>query len=228
MQLGAGAACSGLTDNSDGVERLEIVGPANTFLELGTPTQLTAVALNRNGDTVAANFRWRTPDSTVTLDSLQGIITARLAAGSARVQVGVFGKDTIVTSLGGLSFTLTARADTVVLLSADSVDVPKDLVGSPIRLKLTGGAAQTGGAGRPVSLRIIDPAPADSPAVTFASGRVADSLTTDATGSTGSTVRGVAGRPVPDRAVVEINAYRASGLPIPGSRRRVVIRFLHQ
>lgn len=164
----------------------------------------------------------------MTLDSLTGLITARYAAGSARVQVGIFGKDTIVTSFSGLSFTLTARADTLILVSADSIDVPKDAIGTPINLKLSGGLTLTGVAGRPVSLRIVDPAPADSPAVTFASGRVSDSLTTSAAGTTGSTIRGVSGRAVPDRAIVEINAYRASGRPIPGSRRRVVIRFRHQ
>ncbi len=226
--VGIGAACSGLTNNNDGIERIEIVGPANFFLEIGTPTQLKAVALNQAGDSVAADFRWRTPDTTVTLDSLQGIITARLAAGTARVQLGVFGKDTIATSFAGLTFTLTAHADTLILVSADSVDVPKDTTGTPIRIQLAGGVLRTGVTGRPVSFRVIDPAPADTPAVAFTSGRVKDSLSTDGTGVTSSTVRGVKGRPVPDRAVVEINAYRASGVPIPGSGRRVVIRFRHQ
>ena len=228
MLVAVGAACSGLTNNSDGIERIEIIGPANFFLELGTPTQLKAVALDQTGDSIAADFRWRTPDTTVTLDSLKGIITARLNAGTARVQVGVFGKDTIATSIAGLTFTLTARADTLILSSADSVDVPKDETGTAILIKLAGGATLTGIAGRPVSFRVIDPAPADTPSVAFSSGRVRDSLATDGTGATSSTVHGVKGRPVPDRAVVEINAYRASGLPIPGSGRRVVIRFRHQ
>ena len=82
--------------------------------------------------------------------------------------------------------------------------------------------------GRPVTFRIIDPVPADSPAVAFPSGRVADSLTTGANGIATGTIRGVTGRAVPDRAVVEINARRASGELIPGSGLRIVIRFRHQ
>lgn len=205
------------------------MGPANYFLEIGTPTQLRAVALNQNGDSVAATIRWRTPDTTVTLDSVTGIVTARLAAGTARVQAAVFGTDTIASSLGGLTFNLTAHADTLVLVSADSIDVARDTVGTPLRVRLAAGAAATTGVGgRPVSFRVIDPAPADSPAVAFSSSRVADSIPTDGTGAAAATVRGVKGRAVPDRAVVEIDAYRASGAAIPGSRRRIVIRFRHQ
>ena len=159
---------------------------------------------------------------------MRGVVTAKKAAGTANIQVGVFGKDTLISSQSAVTFTLTAPVDTLRLIGADSLDVAKDGEGAEVRVALEGGTPRAGVVGRPVAIRIIDPAPADSPAVAFPSGRTADSLTTGANGLTAATIRGVAGRTVPDRAVVEINAYRASGERIPGSGRRIVIRFRHQ
>lgn len=190
---------------------------------------LRVVARNANGDSVPATLAWRTTDTAaIAIDTVRGIVTARKASGTAEVQVGVFGKDTLISTRSAIKFTLTAPVDTLRLDGPDSVDVAKDTLGTQVRVALEGGTPRAGVGGRPVAMRIIEPAPADSPAVAFPTGRTADSLTTAADGITSGTIRGVKGRTVPDRAVIEINAYRASGERIPGSGRRVVIRFRHQ
>lgn len=222
------AGCSGITDNEDGIATLEIRFPANTFLEAGTTLRLSGVARNGAGDSVDAPIRWRTPDTTITIDSVTGLVTPRFAAGTARVQAGVFGQDTIVTTIGGLLLTLTAKADSLVLTTADSITLTQDTATATIRTRFLGGSPATGVLGRPLSLRIVEPAAVDSPAVAFASGRTADSTNSDQTGATTNLIRAVRNRTPPDRVVVELNARRADGQLIPGSGRRVVIRFLHQ
>lgn len=207
---------------------LEVHFPANTFLEAGATLLLRAVARNAAGDSVAADIRWQTPDTTVILEPT-GLVTAVGESGTARIQAGVFGADTIVSSLAGLTLTITRRADSLVLTSADSLTIARDTLDTAsIRVTLLGGDPPTGVSGRPVALRIVDPVPVDSPGVVFNSGRTRDSVMTGVGGIATSTVRGVKGRAIPDRAVVEVHAYRADGTPIPGSGRTIVIRFLHQ
>lgn len=190
---------------------------------------IRVVARNAKGDSVPAALTWRTVDTAaIAIDTVRGIVTALKATGTADVQIAVFGKDTLVSTPAGIKFTLTAQADTLRLDGVDSLTVTRDTVGIQVRVALEGGTPRVGVIGRPVALRLIEPAPVDSPAVAFLSGRTADSLTTGTNGLATATVRGVKGRVVPDRAVVEINAYRASGEKIPGSGRRIVIRFLHQ
>jgi hypothetical protein len=222
------AACSGLTDNEDGVASLEIRYPANTFLEAGTTVRLAGIARNAAGDSVDVAIRWRTPDTTVAIDSVTGLVAPLASSGSARIQAAVFGKDTIVTTLAALTLTLTARADSLVLTTPDSLDLAHDTSTAVIRTRFLGGAPAVGIFNRPLALRIVEPAPADSPAVAFRSGRTADSTNADQTGATASTLRAVRGRQPPDRVVVELAARRADGQPIPGSGHRIVIRFRHQ
>lgn len=222
------AGCSGITNNEDGIATLEIRYPANTFLEAGTTVRLSGVARNGDGDSVDATIRWRTPDTTVTVDSVTGLVTPLFAAGTARIQAAVFGLDTIVTTIGGVTLTLTAKADSVALTTADSITLTQDTATATIRTRFLGGTPAVGILGRPLGLRIIEPAAVDSPTVAFASGRVSDSTNSDQTGATTTLVRAVRNRTPPDRVVVELQARRADGEPIPGSGRRVVIRFLHQ
>jgi len=222
------AGCSGISENQDGVATVEIRLPTNFYLEKNHPVLIRAVARNASGDSVGAEFRWRSPDTTIAVDSARGLVTARADSGTARVQAALFGRDTVVSILDSLKFTLTATADTGFTTTADSITIRFDTVATSIGFKLEGGAARLPVRGRPISFAIVDPAPADTPAVVFASGRVRDSALTGTTGVAALTIRGQRGRPIPDRAVVEINAYRASGAKVPGSGHRVVVRFLHE
>jgi hypothetical protein len=231
--LAAAAGCSQLPENSDGVATLELRLPVNVYLEQGRPVTLHAVARNRAGDSVGAVLAWRTPDTTLAVDSASGTVTANYSTGQGRVQVAVVGAKPLATSLENLIFKLTAPADTLVLTGADSLDATQDAVGAQIAgLVLQGGDPVTPAAGRPVTFVVVEPTPVDSPAVvlgTATSNRSRDSTLTDATGAAGPmTVVAALHRTPPDRVVVEAIAYRASGDLIPGSRRQFVIRFRHQ
>lgn len=218
---------SGISDNADGVNSIEIRLPTNFYLEANRPLTLSAVARNGAGDSVAAAFRWTSPDSTIAVDSSLGIVTALVATGKARVQLALLGKDSLFSSLDNLSFTLTAPADTTALTIADSLDAVFDTSSTTIAAIIQGGSPRTPVAGRPITFTIIDPV-VDTPVVAFPNTRAADSVLTGPTGVSTIVVRGRTGKTIPDRVVVEVSAYRASGQKIPGSGRRVVIRFRHQ
>ena len=188
---------------------------------------LKAVARNATGDSVAADFQFLSPDTTITVGTTSGLVTAVAATGTGRVQVAIFGQDTVATRLDTLKFILTARADTLALVGADSVDVLVDSVGVNLTARIDGGSPRAAVPGRPITFRLIQPAASDS-TVVLPSGRGADSVLTGTTGTAALRVRGRSGRTIPDRAVVEINAYRADGQLIPGSSRQVVLRFRHQ
>lgn len=104
------AACSSLPDAGDGVVALEIQQPASLTLMVPESITLQARALDGNGDPVAAEVIWRTPDTTfIALDSVLGTVVAR-SAGTARVQarVGTLTSDIMV---------LTIKPDTTTLPS---------------------------------------------------------------------------------------------------------------
>jgi hypothetical protein len=77
-------ACSNLTEGAGGVVELEVTQPAVTTIEVGQQLQLTARALNRDGDPVTVPISWRTPDATLTVDDT-GLVTG-VAPGPGEVQ----------------------------------------------------------------------------------------------------------------------------------------------
>lgn len=98
--------CGNLPSTTDGVVALEIDLPAATTLPEGSSRQLTARALNRNGEVVLTAIWWRTPDTTVTVDSATGVVTAVAASGIGRVQASA---GTLRSDL--ITFTLQPAAD---------------------------------------------------------------------------------------------------------------------
>ena len=76
--------CSNLTEGAGGVVELEIRQPAVATIEVGQTVQLSARALNRDGDPVNVPISWRTPDATLTVDD-QGLVTG-VAPGTGQVQ----------------------------------------------------------------------------------------------------------------------------------------------
>ena len=83
-------ACSALPVEGDGVVALELRLPTSLTLKQGDSLTLHARALDKQGDSVAADIRWHTPDTAaVALDSVRGVVVARLATGTARVQAAV-------------------------------------------------------------------------------------------------------------------------------------------
>lgn len=76
--------CSNLTEGAGGVVELEITQPAVTQIEVGQMLQLSARALDRDGNLVNVPITWRTPDATLTVDD-QGLVTG-VAPGPGQVQ----------------------------------------------------------------------------------------------------------------------------------------------
>jgi uncharacterized protein YjdB len=76
--------CSNLTEGAGGVVALEITQPPVTTIEVGQTLQLSARALNRDGDPVDVPITWSTADTTLTVDA-QGLVTG-IAPGPGRVQ----------------------------------------------------------------------------------------------------------------------------------------------
>lgn len=99
------SGCANLPTSGDGIVALEVVQPASLTLAQGSSIQLTARAVDRSGTIVAADVRWRTPDSTLVVDSLTGEVTAITDAGTGRVQAST---GTLRSSI--LTFALTAAA----------------------------------------------------------------------------------------------------------------------
>ncbi|MES2304141.1 MAG: hypothetical protein V4558_01465 [Gemmatimonadota bacterium] len=102
LALGALAACSALPVTGDGVVALEISYTQPLVLRLGQTLTLPVRAVNQQGDSVAAEIRWQTPDTTaISVDSVSGAILARVGTGTARVQarVGTLHSDLISITL---------------------------------------------------------------------------------------------------------------------------------
>ena len=76
--------CSDLTEGAGGVVELEIRRPAQTQIEVGQTLQLSARALDRDGNPVDVPITWRTSDPTLTVDD-QGLVTG-VTPGPGQVQ----------------------------------------------------------------------------------------------------------------------------------------------
>jgi len=84
------AGCSSLPTTGDGIVAIEVTIPPSLTLSVGDSVALHARAFNQQGDSVAADIRWFTVDTAaVTVDSIRGVVTARLSTGSARIQASV-------------------------------------------------------------------------------------------------------------------------------------------
>ncbi len=82
--------CSKLPTTGDGVVAIEITNPATLTLYQDSSLTLQGRAFDQQGNEVVAALRWYTVDTAaVTVDSVLGIVTAKLASGSARVQASV-------------------------------------------------------------------------------------------------------------------------------------------
>lgn len=85
----AAVGCGALPVEGDGIVLLQVVQPTSLTLREGSTLQLTARALDKSGAEVTTDIIWRTPDSGVTVGETTGLVTARAASGTARVQASV-------------------------------------------------------------------------------------------------------------------------------------------
>jgi Bacterial Ig-like domain (group 2) len=85
LALAALVGCSNFTDAEGGIVAIEVTAPFPATIDVDESVQLAARALNKNGDAVAAEITWATPDATVTVDTATGVVTG-VAVGTGRVQ----------------------------------------------------------------------------------------------------------------------------------------------
>ena len=224
------AACSDIPTSGTDVIALEVRPPVPAQVEVGDTFQLSARALDRNGDSVAAPIRWRTADPiNIAIDSVTGRVTGLVAGTTGRVQV----TDGSLTS-DLITLTVVARADTVEV-PEDTVVVTSAAITSPplaARVAARDAAAPTGYigvSGRAMIFEIVEPVFGDPAArtVEITGDGVVDTVVTGADGfpSVPMTLSRITGITAPQHALVEVRVFRRSGALVPGSGQRFVVRF---
>ncbi len=208
------AGCSSLGEGGAPIA-LEFLVPQPAVVEIDDTIQLRARVLDQAGDSIAATIRWRTPDTTVAVDSISGNFWGILA-GTGKVQ------PTTGTLVGFLAtFTVRTRTDSVVIAAtAESllVVLGTDSISAPL-----GPVAAPAAAGRTLIFTLVAPTGA---AVRLSGDVTADTVTTAANGTPAVPVRvrtvGVASG---DSAIVQVESRRPSGAVVPGSGQKIRVFF---
>ncbi len=212
--------CSDLTEGPGGVVELEIRTPAATEVEVGQVLQLTARALDRDGNPANVEVTWRSSDPALTVDNT-GLVTG-VAPGTADVQA-------FAGSLSSARVQLTAiaRADTLALVGDSVVIVPPAIAASaPLVVQLLSFSQAGPLPSRPVIYTVSFPATVAGAPATLPGGVLVDTISTGTSGLDQSmTLNRVAGIASPDSAFVTVRSYRASGPDVAGSGQRFIVLF---
>jgi hypothetical protein len=199
---------------------LEITEPTVDTLEVGETLQLSARALDRDGNTVSVPISWRAADATLIVDGA-GLVSA-VSPGPGRVQA-------FVSALSSplVSFTIIARPDTLILVGDSIVTVaPTATASTPLVTRLESLSPAAPLASLPVVYTVTSPPDVEPHSVELSGGVLVDTLLTGEDGTVQSAVLSrVAGVPSPDTAIVEVRAFRIRGAPVPGSAQRFIVLF---
>jgi hypothetical protein len=218
----AALGCSNITDVGNGVVALEVKVPSRLELEVGDTIQLSARALDRAGDSVAAEIGWSTPDATVSVDPATGRATG-LAPGTGRIQAT---QGTLISDF--LTFTILGRADSLAVAPGAVIVAPGVSSSAPLVAQLLG-AAGSSLAGHRLIYTVTDPPLGDAaaPAIRFSNGAIVDTVLTAADGTPSSpvTLDRVTGLTAPPQAAVQVRALRPSGAAVAGSGQTIAVIF---
>jgi hypothetical protein len=210
--------CSDL-DEEGGVVALEIQIPQLRTVEVGELLTLTATALDKDGNPVTAEINWRTPDATLSVEPLTGVITG-LVPGPGRVQAvtGLLASELV-------EFTVIARADTLIV--TDSIfAVPPSVAASPPLVATLQSFSPAGPlADRPVIYAVTSPTGVTPSPVLLSTGVVTDTINTGTDGAVSSVTLNRVDSAQPITAIVEVRAVRTRGAPVPGSGQRFIVTF---
>jgi hypothetical protein len=211
--------CSNLTEGPGGVVELEIRSPDTSEVEVGETLQLTARALDSDGNPLDVPITWLSSDPALTVDNT-GLVTG-VAPGTAQIQASV-------GSLTSAQFSLTAiaRADTLVIVSDSVIIVP---AGAPASGSLAVELLSFTQAGplpdRPIVYTVTSPPDVGAHSVEFPGGVLIDTISTGTAGDGGGVVLNRTGIVSPDTAIVQVRSYRRSGADVPGSGQRFIVLF---
>jgi hypothetical protein len=196
---------------------IEVLTPAPAVVEIGDTITLHARVLDQQGDSIlGAPIRWRTPDSTVWVDSLTGKFTG-LSGSTGRVQA-------VSGSLAGplTAFTVHPRSDTLIVLNDSLFVLTADTASAPLDPEVTD-SLLAGLADRRIAVSLVAPSPAGA---RLTGDVVSDTVTTGANGQPLTAIRvrkvGVASG---DSVIVQVSAKRPSGAVVPGSGRHIRVFF---
>ena len=214
-----GLGCSNLTESSGGIVGLDIRTPALRTIEVGETLPLSAQALDKNGAPVAAQITWRAPDPTMTVDQT-GVITG-VSPGTGRVQAFV---GSLASSL--VSFTVIARADTLIVTDSIFTVAPGVAASPPLVAKLQSLSPAGPLPSWPVVYAVISPPDVGPHTVELPGGVLVDTVRTGTDGAVSSvTLNRVNGTTQPATATVEVRAFRTRGGIVPGSGQHFTVNF---
>lgn len=215
------ASCSNLQEVDGGVVALEVTAPDTPLIEVNESLQLSARALDKSGNDVAAPIVWSVADTTLSVDPASGALTG-VAPGPGRVFASVGSLSSAV-----LSFTVLAPADTIAISGDSILTVTEDQVASaPLQIVLASLTPPGPVDGRPVIFTIVSPDPATViPTVGLPNGLTEDTVATAADGTASVTLGRLAGFVAPLTVVVEVHATRTRGAVVPGSGQHFTVTF---
>jgi hypothetical protein len=210
------AGCSDLDEGAGGVVALEIRIPALRTVEVGESITLSAEALDKDGNPVSAEIAWRTPDATLSVDALNGVITG-VAPGPGRVQA-------LAGSLASelVEFTVILRADTLIVTDSVLTVAPGVATSPPLVATLQTFSPAGPLADRPVVYAILSPVDAT---ITLPGGVLTDTVNTGTDGAVSAMTLSRVNIAQPTTAIVEVRAFRTRGALVPGSGQRFTVTF---
>jgi hypothetical protein len=213
--------CSNLTEDAGGVVGLEIRAPELKTIEVGETLQLTVVALDKDGNPVAAPVSWRAADTTLTVDPNTGAITG-VFPGTGHVQAF---SGSLASEL--IAFTVIARADTLLIVGDSVITVaPGVLSSAPLVVQLRSFSPDSFLPSRPVIYTVTSPADVGPHTVELPGAVLTDTVSTGTDGAVSSvTLNRVNGTTQPDTAIVDVRAFRTRGEAVPGSGQRFIVLF---
>jgi hypothetical protein len=223
------AACSNLTADNGGVVSLEVQRPEPATVEVGDTIQLTAVALDRNGEPVDAEIVWRTSDTTLSVESATGRVTGRVPNQTGRVQASetTLNSQPITLSVLAAADSLAVPADTLIVAAGVAASAP--LAATVLSQSDTATSGFVPASGTRIIFSITEPVFTDPSArtVELPGGVLADTLPSDGTGQAlpDATVNRVSGTTAPDTVRVTVGALHRSGKPVAGSGQVIIVVF---
>jgi hypothetical protein len=181
--------------------------------------QLTARALDRDGNPLDVPITWLSSAPALTVDNT-GLVTG-IAPGEAQVQASVGS-----LSSGQILLTAIARADTLVIVSDSIIIVPVGAAASaPLAVQVLSFSSAGPLPNRPVVYTVTSPPDVGDHTVELPGGVLIDTVSTGPAGDAGAVTLNRTALPSPDTAIVQVRSYRASGADVPGSGQRFIVLF---
>jgi len=219
------AACSNLSTTEGGVASVTVEAPSPAEVEVDGTVQLRAIARGADGEELDIPIYWRVLDTTIAVDSVEGLLTGITPGKTGRVvarAVDLYSRE--------VSFSVVPQADTLIVVGDSVVTVEPGEDESPsLQVRVEAGDPPLAVSGRRVTFEVVSPvfATLEDRTVEFSNGQLSRNLTTTSTGqpSPPATLLRRVGKTAPDTAVVRVSVYRPGGGIVPGSGQHFLVLF---